>query len=195
MGIFNALSSWLGMKKREAQVLVVGLDNSGKSTILNQLKPAESKAEVVPTVGFSMERFKTGKNGQLTLTAFDMSGQGRYRNLWEHYYKEAHGIIYVVDSSDRMRMVVAKHEMDQLLQHKDVANKKVPLLVFANKMDDRQAMSAVDVSRSLGLDNIKNKPWQICASEYSCPSPGYLMTLFSARADGLEDMCRAYVAF
>jgi hypothetical protein len=21
-------------------------------------------------------------------TAFDMSGQGRYRNLWEHYYKD-----------------------------------------------------------------------------------------------------------
>lgn len=166
MGIFNTLSSWLGMKKKEAQVLVVGLDNSGKSTILNQLKPNEAKAEVVPTVGFNVERFKGGKSGQLTLTAFDMSGQGRYRNLWEHYYKEAHGIIYVVDSADRMRMVVAKHELDQLLEHKDVANRKIPLLIFANKMDDRQAMSAVDVSRALGLDNIKNKPWQICASQF-----------------------------
>jgi len=128
------------------------------------LKPNEAKAEVVPTVGFTVERFKGGKNGQLTLTAFDMSGQGRYRNLWEHYYKEAHGIIYVVDSSDRMRMVVAKHELDQLLEHKDLVNRRIPLLIFANKMDDRQAMSAVDVSRSLGLDNIKNKSWQICAS-------------------------------
>jgi len=174
MGIFNTLSTWLGMKKKEAQVIVVGLDNSGKTTILNQLKPPEAKAEVVPTVGYNVERFKTGKNGQLTLTAFDMSGQGRYRNLWEHYYKEAHGIIFVVDSSDRMRMVVAKHELDQLLEHKDVAYRKTPLLVYANKMDDRQAMSAVDVSRSLGLDTIKNKPWQIVAS---CALTG----------DGLED--------
>ena len=44
-------------------------------------------------------------------TAFDMSGQGRYRNLWEHYYKECQGIVFVVDSSDKLRMVVAKDEL------------------------------------------------------------------------------------
>ena len=36
-------------------------------------------------------------------TAFDMSGQGRYRNRWEHYYKECQGIVFVVDSSDKVR--------------------------------------------------------------------------------------------
>ena len=50
-------------------------------------------------------------------TAFDMSGQGRYRNLWEPYYKECQGIVFVVDSSDKLRMVVAKDELDMLLQH------------------------------------------------------------------------------
>eukprot|EP00088_Acartia_fossae_P019220 TRINITY_DN21189_c0_g1_i1.p1 TRINITY_DN21189_c0_g1~~TRINITY_DN21189_c0_g1_i1.p1 ORF type:complete len:140 (+),score=29.19 TRINITY_DN21189_c0_g1_i1:215-634(+) len=49
-------------------------------------------------------------------TAFDMSGQGRYRNLWEHYYRDCQGVIFVVDSSDRLRMVVAKDELDMLLQ-------------------------------------------------------------------------------
>ncbi len=46
-----------------------------------------------------------------------MSGQGRYRNLWEHYYKECQGVVFVVDSSDKLRMVVAKDELDMLLQH------------------------------------------------------------------------------
>ena len=46
-----------------------------------------------------------------------MSGQGRYRNLWEHYYKETHAIIFVVDSADTLRMAVAKDELDQLLKH------------------------------------------------------------------------------
>lgn len=148
MGIFSHLSSWLGLSKKEAQVLVVGLDNSGKSTILNHLKPPESKStDVVPTVGFNVERFKSKT---LTLTAFDMSGQGRYRNLWENYYKECHGVIFVVDSADRMRIVVAKEELDELLKNKDLAGRRVPILFFANKMDDRQAMSAVEVSKSLG---------------------------------------------
>ena len=51
------------------------------------------------------------------LTAFDMSGNSRYRNLWEAYYKDCQGIIFVVDSSERLRMVVAKDELDAMLQH------------------------------------------------------------------------------
>lgn len=46
-----------------------------------------------------------------------MSGQGRYRNLWEHYYKETHAIIFVIDSADKLRMAVAKDELDHLLSH------------------------------------------------------------------------------
>merc|ERR1711915_305409 len=87
-------------------------------------------------------------------TAFDMSGQGRYRNLWEHYYRDCQGIIFVVDSSDRLRMVVAKDELDMLLQHPDIQARKLPILFFANKMDMRDAMSSVKVSQTLGLERL-----------------------------------------
>ena len=97
-----------------------------------------------------------------------MSGQGRYRNLWEHYYRDCQGIIFVVDSSDRLRMVVAKDELDMLLQvmtrnrfkcqsfiissfqHPDIQARRLPILFFANKMDLRDAMSSVKVSQTLG---------------------------------------------
>ena len=36
-----------------------------------------------------------------------MSGAGRYRNLWEQYYKDAQAIIFVIDSSDKLRMCAA----------------------------------------------------------------------------------------
>lgn len=39
MGLFDKLAGWLGLKK-EVNVLCLGLDNSGKTTIINQLKPA-----------------------------------------------------------------------------------------------------------------------------------------------------------
>lgn len=97
-------------------------------------------------------------------TAFDMSGQGRYRNLWEHYYKECQGIVFVVDSSDKLRMVVAKDELDMLLQHPDIRSRKLPILFFANKMDCKDALSSVKVSQTLGLERIMDKPWHICAS-------------------------------
>ncbi len=37
----------------------------------------------------------------LAITCFDMSGQSRYRSLWEHYYVQVEAIIFVVDSTDR----------------------------------------------------------------------------------------------
>ncbi|XP_076343938.1 ADP ribosylation factor-like 6 [Tachypleus tridentatus] len=162
MGLFSKLASLLGFKRKEASILVVGLDNSGKSTIINHFKAEEDKTiDIVPTVGFTVEKFKVKSLGFI---AFDMSGQGRYRNLWEHYYRDVNGIIFVVDSSDSLRLIVAKDELDMMLQHKDIKERNIPVLFFANKMDLREALSSVKVSQALGLDNLKSKSWHICAS-------------------------------
>ena len=60
MGFLDRLSSMLGLRKKECNVLVVGLDNSGKSTLLNHFKPEEfQNANIVPTVGFNVEKFKS----------------------------------------------------------------------------------------------------------------------------------------
>uniref|UniRef100_A0A8C4Z5V5 ADP-ribosylation factor-like protein 6 n=1 Tax=Gadus morhua TaxID=8049 RepID=A0A8C4Z5V5_GADMO len=151
MGLLDKLSLWLGISKKEVNVLCLGLDNSGKTTIINHLKPTNTQAQdVVPTIGFNIEKFKTST---LSFTVFDMSGQTRYRNLWEHYYKESQAIIFVVDSGDKLRMVVAKEELDTLLNHQDIRSHL------------RDAMSSVKVSQLLCLESIKDKPWHICASD------------------------------
>lgn len=69
------IASVFGMSKQEAKILVIGLDNSGKSTLIHHLKPKTTTAtpfEVTPTVGFQIEEFK--KNN-INFTVFDMSGQ------------------------------------------------------------------------------------------------------------------------
>lgn len=164
MTIFGKLLNFLRFRKRETNVLVVGLDNSGKTTIMNHFKVAEEKQqEIVPTVGFSVEKFSVKG---LTFTAFDMSGQGRYRNLWEHYYKGVEGVIFVVDASDSLRLVVAKDELDMMLKHPDLAMKaeSLPLLFFANKSDLREAASSLKISQTLELDKLQSNPWHIQAS-------------------------------
>jgi len=60
MGFFEKLVGLFGLKKREVNVLVVGLDNSGKSTLLNHFKTEDTRtSSVVPTVGFNIEKFQS----------------------------------------------------------------------------------------------------------------------------------------
>lgn len=59
----------------------------------------------------------SAQNG-CAFTVFDMSGAGRYRNLWERYYRDAQAVIFVVDTSDKLRMAVAKDELEMMLSSK-----------------------------------------------------------------------------
>ncbi len=152
MGLLTALKRALGFgPKPTASVIVVGLDNSGKSTLVNQLKPKKAATfEATPTVGFSVEGFT---KDSVSFTAFDMSGQAHYRTLWEQYYREAQAVIFVVDSTDKVRMCVVKDELETMLSHADIAGRRVPILFFANKV---RLLCGVSFSRfpdrgSLGL--------------------------------------------
>ena len=56
--------------------------------------------------------------GHVEFTVFDMSGQEKYRSLWENYYTDAQALIFVCDSSDSMRMAIARDELHQMLSHR-----------------------------------------------------------------------------
>merc|ERR1719389_635425 len=131
MGIFKRL---FGGYKKKVRIVVVGLDNSGKTT--------KASLETVPTVGFATEEF--AKHG-VNFCAFDMSGQSRYRNLWEHYYGDVEGIIVVIDATDRLRFAVVKDELQTMLENPAVKEGRMPILFLCNKMDLPQAAPAPEV--------------------------------------------------
>lgn len=96
-----------------AKVVLVGLDNSGKSSIVSKLKaPSRFLHNVTPTVGYQSEEIsREGVDMQI----FDMSGDSKYRDLWVNYSPQINGIMFVVDSSDRMRLHVAQSELETML--------------------------------------------------------------------------------
>lgn len=69
---------------------------------------------ILPTVGYNYERIQY-KNA--TITVLDLSGQSRYRNLWQEFYNGVDAIVFVIDSSDLIRFVVARDELETLLSH------------------------------------------------------------------------------
>jgi len=60
MGFWQSLLSFLNLRKKcAANILIIGLDNSGKSSVIQRLKVGNSSQElidpVVPTIGFQSE--------------------------------------------------------------------------------------------------------------------------------------------
>lgn len=98
----------------------------------------------------------------IRIQCWDIGGQSSIRPYWRCYYPNTNAVIYVVDSNDRDRIGDAKQELQQLLLEEEL--KGVTLLVFANKMDLPNAMTAAEVSQGLGLTEIRNRQWAIFQS-------------------------------
>eukprot|EP00794_Sanderia_malayensis_P009079 gene9079-10048_t len=128
---------------QEVRILMVGLDNAGKTTILYQLRLHEV-ISTVPTIGFNVE---TVVYKNISFTVWDIGGQDKIRNLWRVYLKGSQGLIFVIDSSDKQRLEEAKSELKRLLEEEDLQGAHV--LVFANKQDVVGAATVADLLQCL----------------------------------------------
>ncbi|KAJ2499995.1 Rho-type gtpase-activating protein [Coemansia sp. RSA 1972] len=123
-------------QKAEYTVLVLGLDNSGKTTLLETLKHLYTGVlgmdpqKIQPTVGVNIVRAHQPKH---TLRFVDLGGQQDLRYIWTSYYTDAHALVFVVDSSDLPRMDEASRVLRELAQCAEL--ECVPVLVVANKVD------------------------------------------------------------
>lgn len=149
------LSSSPGAAGKEYRVLVLGLDNAGKTSVLYRLQLG-TVVSTVPTVGFNLETL-VYKN--LTFQVWDLGGQTGIRPFWRCYFSGTDAIIYVVDSTDKERLGVAKHELFALLDEDEL--KSAVVLILANKQDLPGAASVTDVAHALGVTMIQNRAWTI----------------------------------
>eukprot|EP00746_Dinoflagellata_sp_MGD_P022265 gnl/MRDRNA2_/MRDRNA2_152072_c0_seq1.p1 gnl/MRDRNA2_/MRDRNA2_152072_c0~~gnl/MRDRNA2_/MRDRNA2_152072_c0_seq1.p1 ORF type:complete len:183 (-),score=43.41 gnl/MRDRNA2_/MRDRNA2_152072_c0_seq1:3-551(-) len=156
MGLLNVLKK---MKKseREFRILVLGLDNAGKTTILKKLSD-DDISSIMPTQGFNI---KSLMHEGFKLNVWDIGGQKTIRPYWSNYFESSDALVYVIDSSDRRRLQESGSELNELLQEDKLAG--IPLLVFANKQDLVQALPADQISDDLKLSEIKDRTWTIQA--------------------------------
>merc|ERR1719352_745973 len=126
---------------------MVGLDAAGKTTILYKLKLGEV-VTTIPTIGFNVE---TVEYKNINFTVWDIGGQDKIRKLWRYYYQGTQGLIFVIDSNDRDRIEDAREELAQMLNEDEMRD--AVLLVFANKQDLPNSMTAAEVSEKLNLHN------------------------------------------
>jgi len=154
MGLLTLLRK-LKRTDKEARILVLGLDNAGKTTILKKLSD-EDIAHIMPTQGFNI---KSLMHDGFKLNVWDIGGQKSIRPYWRNYYDSTDALIYVIDSADKRRMEETCIELGQLLEEEKLGG--VPVLVYANKADLLNAMDASDISDALKLSAIRDRTWHI----------------------------------
>ncbi|KAI0770272.1 P-loop containing nucleoside triphosphate hydrolase protein [Fomes fomentarius] len=152
---FSTLLQWLSglFFSKHAEIAIVGLQASGKTSFVNVLGSGQWSEDVVPTVAFNL---RTIKKGNVTLKIWDVAGQPRYRSIWERYCSGVDAVVFVVDSVDQEKFETARFELHQLLSQQTLLG--VPLLVLGNKNDLEGHASVQELIRTLQLDKITNRP-------------------------------------
>lgn len=151
--VFSTIRQFFFTKRLE--IVLVGLENSGKTTFCNQLALGEG-GSTTPTVGLNVRVLKKGK---VTFKVWDIGGQQKYRDEWPRYAQGCDVIVFVVDSFDTSRLPEAKIELHQLLEQKEL--KSTSILVLANKIDLGAELTEEEMIKELNLDYITENAWMV----------------------------------
>ncbi|XP_010620607.1 ADP-ribosylation factor-like protein 10 [Fukomys damarensis] len=134
----------------QREVLVLGLDGSGKSTFLRVLSGKTPLEGHVPTWGFNSVRLPT-KDFEVDL--LEIGGRQNLRFYWKEFVNKVDVLVFMVDSADRLRLPWARQELRKLLDK----DPDLPVVIVANKQDLSEAMSVVELQQELGLQAIDSQ--------------------------------------
>ncbi|KAL0265573.1 UNVERIFIED_CONTAM: hypothetical protein PYX00_011285 [Menopon gallinae] len=128
---------------KNQEIIMVGLDAVGKTTILYILKDNQ-ELPTVPTIGFNIEECQIKKT---KLKIWDVGGQERIRHLWATYSKEATGVVYVFDISYPGKW---REAADHLMKVMD--ERRLPTLILMNKTDLLSGPAEIESNKKKILD-------------------------------------------
>ncbi|XP_072204466.1 ADP-ribosylation factor-like protein 10 [Excalfactoria chinensis] len=126
------------------QVLVLGLDGAGKSSVLHYVCSQKARTHIPPTLGFNSVQLRVEG---LEMDLLEVGGSYNLRAYWPLYLSDAHVLVFVVDSVDRSRLLTARQELHALLAEEP----RLPLVVLANKQDKSDALSTEELREELAL--------------------------------------------
>ncbi|KAI5951671.1 ARL3 [Candida jiufengensis] len=212
-------------KREQYNILILGLDNAGKTTFLEHIKllypsttattstkndlnkksnsltsnlqndsqsdntnpngneeqqePRSTTSilkskKILPTVGQNTTTIKFESSDKsnpmssqfknINLKFWDLGGQKSLRNMWSRYFKQCHGIIFVIDSTDTARFQECYETLIDIAHHDS-------WLLNDNDNDVQ------DTERMIGVDGTVNVPILMLANKQDLPQAVDLVTL------------------
>ncbi|KAM9741452.1 ADP-ribosylation factor-like protein 9 isoform 2-T2 [Menidia menidia] len=136
---------------RGTQVLVLGLEGAGKTSLLHCLSAGVLEQDIEPTGGFNAVSVN---RDNLDVEFLEIGGGAGLRPYWQKYMSRALLLVFVVDSSDPKLFPVAKQHLMELLSNRP----RLPLMVLANKQDLPGACSITELHGALELALVGERP-------------------------------------
>ncbi|KIL85941.1 hypothetical protein FAVG1_10910 [Fusarium avenaceum] len=124
---------------------LVGIQSAGKTAIVYRL--SGNNATVTPSTDTvtSTQVHQASQDFDL----LDYTSDPRVRPAWRSFMTRVHAVVFVIDSADRDTLPEAKTELSYLL--KEIMLDHQPFLIFANKQDNPKAMSAIELTEFLDI--------------------------------------------
>jgi GTP-binding protein SAR1 len=132
-----------GLYVKKANLIVIGLDNAGKTTLFGLLVNNQIQCHQ-PTMYPNKEVISVGG---CEFSAYDLGGHLNGRHLWKSYCSNTTCILFMIDSTDIDRMTEAR---DILFNIIDDCN-DIPILILGNKIDNVDACSESKLREYLGI--------------------------------------------
>lgn len=138
----------LWFSKVQYHLLLLGLDDAGKTTLLESLRhhylgtTPPLSLQIPPTVGLNIGKIEIDSK---KLLIWDLGGQSSLRGIWDKYFNEAHAILYVIDSTTSARLRETSIELDKLMKEPELQD--VPILILCNKIDAVGAMPMEEIQQ------------------------------------------------
>ncbi|CAI2179182.1 16812_t:CDS:2 [Funneliformis geosporum] len=130
--------------KEEVKIVLVGLNNAGKTTVLYKLLLNEVVV-TTPTIGSNVEEI-IYKN--IHFLMWDLGGQDSLRATWKTYYIKTKSVIMVIDSTDKDRLHLSRTELHTMME---------------DEQDMKGALTAAQISEALNLTSLRDRQWHIQA--------------------------------
>ncbi|TSK87424.1 ADP-ribosylation factor-like protein 9 [Bagarius yarrelli] len=132
---------------RRGQLLVLGLNGAGKTSLVQGFVTGSTEQEVTPTQG--SHAVSVNKDG-LHVEFLEIGGEEKLREYWPMYLEKARVLVFVLDAADATRFPQAKTSLHRLL----ASDPYLPLVLLANKQDLAGACGVTEVYESMALGSV-----------------------------------------
>lgn len=166
--MWKKITTMFSKQKREFNLIVIGLDQSGKTTILKYMKQGgDGDLSTIPTTGAS---FDTMRMGNVRFDITDLGGQKDLRAFWDRPLETTDAVIFVIDVTDEARYEEARQEFERVvakIRNRKKNDARVPIMIAINKIDLlNEEQITLKKQKMTDLLNVKQlteaqNPWQL----------------------------------